>query len=81
MKIVLFGHAHHWWVWRRKKDAYAKKNPIPTVKHGGGSLMLWGHFSSTGPGALVRVNGIRNFTQYQDIFAKNLVTPDLEAKT
>jgi hypothetical protein len=29
---------------------------------GGESLMLWGYFASTGPGALVKVNGIMNFT-------------------
>ena len=72
-KIELFGHAHQRWVWRRKKDACAEKNLIPTVKYGGGSLMLWGCFASTGPGALVKVNGIMNSTQYQDILAKNLV--------
>lgn len=32
--------------------------------------MLWGYF---GPGALVKVNGIINFTHDQDILAKNLV--------
>jgi hypothetical protein len=46
MDIKLFGHTHH-----RKKVASAEKNPIPTVKYGG---------------------GIVNFTQYQDILAKNL---------
>ena len=34
--------------------------------------MLWGYFASTGSGALVKVNGIINFTKYQDILAKNL---------
>jgi hypothetical protein len=33
--------------------------------------MLWGYFASTG--ALVKVNGFMNFTQYQDISAQNLV--------
>jgi hypothetical protein len=35
--------------------------------------MLWSYFASTGPGALVKVNGIMNFTHYQDILAKNIV--------
>jgi hypothetical protein len=46
----------------------SRKEP---VKYDGGSLMLWGYFASTGPGALViKVSSIMNFTQYQDIFAK-----------
>ena len=37
-------------------------NPIPTVKYVGGSLTLWGYFASTGPGALVKIKCIMNFT-------------------
>ena len=29
-------------VWRRKNAELHPKNTIPTVKHGGGNLMLWG---------------------------------------
>jgi hypothetical protein len=53
-----------------KIDPYAEKFLIPKV-NGGGSLMLWSYFASTGPEALVKVNGIMN--KYQDILAKNLV--------
>ena len=35
--------------------------------------MLWGCFAASGPGALVKINGIMNSTKYQDILAKNLV--------
>ena len=55
MEIELFGHAHHWWFWHLKKDA--ENNFTPVEKYGGVSLMLWGYFASTGPGALVKVNG------------------------
>ena len=30
----------------KKKDAYEEENLIPSVKYGGGSLMLWGCFAS-----------------------------------
>lgn len=61
MKIELFGHAQKWWVWLRKKNAYAENNLIYTEKYVGGSLMLWGYFASNVSGALVKVNGIMNF--------------------
>ncbi len=32
---------------------FIKKNIIPTVKHGGGSVMIWGCFASSGPGLTV----------------------------
>ncbi|KAI4900788.1 hypothetical protein NFI96_026655, partial [Prochilodus magdalenae] len=33
------------------------KNTIPTVKHGGGDILLWGCFSAKGTGRLIRVKG------------------------
>jgi len=32
------------------QTAYQHKRIIPTVKHGGGGLMIWADFSATGPG-------------------------------
>ena len=56
-KIELFGHNDVSFIWRKKGDAFNPKNTIPTVKHGGGNLRLWGCFSSNGPGNLFTVNG------------------------
>jgi hypothetical protein len=53
-----------------KTEAHAEKYLIFTVKYGGASLMLLGYFPSTGPVVLVKVNGIVNFTKYQNILAK-----------
>uniref|UniRef100_A0A8C7P3Q3 Transposase Tc1-like domain-containing protein n=1 Tax=Oncorhynchus mykiss TaxID=8022 RepID=A0A8C7P3Q3_ONCMY len=49
-KIELFGLNSTCCVWRKKKDEYNPKNNIPTVKHGGGNIILWGCFSAKGTG-------------------------------
>ena len=45
-KIELFGINSTHRVWRKRNAEYNPKNTIPTVKHGGGNLMLWGVFLS-----------------------------------
>jgi len=74
-KIELFGlnAKHH--VWR-------KPGTIPTVKHGGGSIMLWGCFSAAGTERLVRFEGKMNGAKYREILDENLLqsTQDLRPK-
>ncbi|CDQ72544.1 unnamed protein product [Oncorhynchus mykiss] len=50
-----------------------QKNTIPTVKHGGGNIMLWGCFSAKGPGRLIRVKERMNGAMYREIFSENLL--------
>src|SRR4029434_3105440 len=45
-KIKLFGINSTCRVWRGKNAEYDPKNTIPTVKHGGGNIMLCGCFSA-----------------------------------
>ncbi len=56
-KIQLFdiNSAHR--VSRRRNAAYDPKNTIPTVKHGGGNIILWGFFSAKGTGPLHCIKG------------------------
>ena len=44
-----------------------------TVKHGGGSIMVWGCMSSFEPGQLHQVEGIMNGAMYRDILRKHLL--------
>ena len=50
-KIELFGYNDQRYVWKRQGEAFNPKNTIPTVKHGGGSIMLWACFAASGTGA------------------------------
>ncbi|KAK3556258.1 hypothetical protein QTP70_007137 [Hemibagrus guttatus] len=71
-KIELFGKNSTCRVWRRKNAELHPKNTIPTVKHGGGNIMLWGCFSAKGRGRLIRVKERMNGAMYREILSKNL---------
>ncbi len=47
-KIELFGLNSKRYVWRKPGTAHHLFNTVPTVKHGGGSIMLWGCFQLQG---------------------------------
>uniref|UniRef100_A0A8C5WII5 Transposase n=1 Tax=Leptobrachium leishanense TaxID=445787 RepID=A0A8C5WII5_9ANUR len=72
-KLELFGPMDQRYVWRRKNKVYEEKNTLPTVKHGGGSIMLWGCFASAGTWKLQRVQGTMNSLQYQEILDHNVM--------
>uniref|UniRef100_A0A8C7WCT5 Transposase n=1 Tax=Oncorhynchus mykiss TaxID=8022 RepID=A0A8C7WCT5_ONCMY len=72
-KIELFGVNPTCRVWRKKKDEYNPKNTIPTVKHGGGNIILWGCFSAKGTGRLHRIEGRMDGAMYREILANNLL--------
>ncbi|KAK6306447.1 hypothetical protein J4Q44_G00233720 [Coregonus suidteri] len=71
--FLLFGLNSTRRVWRKKKDEYNPKNTIPTVKHGGGNIILWGCFSAKGTGRLHRIEGRMDGAMYREILANNLL--------
>ena len=50
--------------WRKPNTSHRPENTIPTVKHGGGSIMLWGYFSLAGTGKLVRIEEIMDGAKF-----------------
>uniref|UniRef100_A0A3Q3LNM3 Transposase Tc1-like domain-containing protein n=1 Tax=Mastacembelus armatus TaxID=205130 RepID=A0A3Q3LNM3_9TELE len=63
------------WSDETKMELFAElhpKNTIPTVKHGGGNIMLWGCFSAQGPGRLIHVKERMNGAMYRQILSENL---------
>ncbi len=71
-KSWTFGRCVSHYIWRKSNTAFQKKNIIPTVKYGGGSVMVWGCFAASGPGRLAVINGTMNSAVYQKILKDNV---------
>ncbi len=56
-KINWFGSEGVKRVWRQPGEEYKDKCVLPTVKHGGGSVMVWGCMSAAGTGELQFIEG------------------------
>uniref|UniRef100_A0A8C1UCV8 Transposase Tc1-like domain-containing protein n=1 Tax=Cyprinus carpio TaxID=7962 RepID=A0A8C1UCV8_CYPCA len=66
-KVELSGRCLPHYIWHKTNTAFHKKKIIPTVKHGGGSVMVWGCYAASGPGQLAIIDGIMNSTLFQKI--------------
>ena len=64
MKIELFGLNAKRYIWWKPSTGHHPSNTIPTVKHGGGGVVLWGSFSAAVTGRLVRTEGIMNGAKF-----------------
>ncbi|KAG2458113.1 TCB1 transposase, partial [Polypterus senegalus] len=73
-KIELFGLNEKRYVWRKENTAFQHKNLIPSVKHGGGSIMVWACCAASGPGRLAFIDGTMNSELYQRILKENVRT-------
>ncbi len=57
---------------RQPGEEYKDKCVLPTVKHGGGSVMVWGCISAAGTGELQFIEGTMNANMYCDILKQRL---------
>ncbi len=62
----------------RKGEEYKEKCMVPTVKHGGGSVLMWGCMSAAGVGELHFIDGIMNSQMYCSILKEKML-PSLRA--
>lgn len=58
---------------RREGERFHPACIIPTVKHGGGSLMVWGCMSGHGVGQLYRCTGTMNQHQYIEVLENHML--------
>ncbi len=78
-KINVFGTDGFKTVWRRKGEEYKEKCMVPTVKHGGGSVLMWGCMSAAGVGGELHfIDGIMNSQMYCSILKEKML-PSLRA--
>jgi len=72
-KFMLFKSDGCQWCWIRPGQALDPQFTKKTVKHGGGSLMVWGCITAEGMGRLHRINGIMKGVDYVKILDDNLL--------
>ncbi len=71
-KINLFGSdgaKRVWWGGEKYKDNCI----LPTVKHGGGSVIVWGCISAAGTGELQFIEGTMNANMYCEILKQSMI--------
>ncbi len=57
-------------VWLQPAEEYKDKCVLPTVKHGGGSVMVWGCMSAAGTQL---IEGTMNANMYCDILKQSMI--------
>lgn len=72
-KFELFGSHRRQYVRRKVNERFKPECILPTVKHGGGSVMVWGCFSHAGVGQLLQVEGILKKEQYHSILQRQAI--------
>ena len=66
-KFEIFSSKRRQYVRRRNGESLKEICLKPTIKHGGGSINVWGCLSANGVGDLVRIDGIMNAEKYKQI--------------
>ncbi len=76
-KVNLFDSDGVQHVWRRPGEEYQENCALPTVKHGGGSIMVWGCMTTAGTGELRFIEENMDSNMYCDILKQKMM-PSLQ---
>ncbi len=76
-KVNLFDSDGVQHVWRRPGEEYQENCALPSVKHGGGSIMVWGCMTTAGTGELWFIEGNMDSNMYCDILKQKMM-PSLQ---
>ncbi len=60
-------------MWRKPAEEYKDKCVLPTVKHGGRSVMVWVCMIAAGTGELEFIEGTMNANMYCDILKQSMI--------
>ncbi|GFX08112.1 transposable element Tc1 transposase [Trichonephila clavipes] len=71
-KFNIFSSDGRRMVWRKPNTSNHPKHTTPTVKHGGGSVMVWGCMAASGVGKLVFIDRIMHKMADLNILQNNL---------
>lgn len=72
-KINRFGSDGRKWCWKIPARPLQPNHVIPTIKHGGGSLMVWGCITAQGVGYMARIDGTMDAQLYCQILEEDLL--------
>jgi len=72
-KFDIFGSKRKTYVRRKPGERLREECIVPTIKHGGGSVMVWGCFAGAKVGDLKKIEGILRKEGYLDILQNNAI--------
>jgi transposase len=72
-KINRLGCDGRIWIWKKPGEPLVERHIKPTVKFGGGSLMIWGCMTAKGVGYMCRVDGNMDAQLYTNILNDELL--------
>jgi hypothetical protein len=78
---IFFGSDGRIYCGRRVGEEFLPENVSKMVKHGGGSIQVWGCLSYQGPERLYRVEGRMNAVQYTSILEEAFLGSLSDRKT